>query len=215
MFATLNGSRVTRANIVIPAKGCFTADVWIDDATSITGPVTLTIGSLSLVGTVTRGGSFTGQSSFRIIAGAGGWMKTLTARYYKHTFGVKASAVLTDAGNEVGETVIVKSDRTLGQYFVREQGPAARLLAQLGDVWWIRPDGVTVIGPRDTPTITSAFDVMGASPESGKIQIATDFPEAWVPGCKFSSPTLSTQQISTVVHKVTPNSVRTEVWING
>lgn len=215
MFATLNGSRVTRANVILPFKGAWTADVWIDEATDVTGSVTLVIGDLTLKGTVTRGGSFTGRSAFRLIAGAGGWMKALDARYYKSPFGVKASAVLTDAGKEVGETVTVTADRTLGQFFVREQGPAARVLAMLADQWWIREDGVTVVGVRTSATIVEPFEVISAAPEKGRVEVASDTPAVWVPGSKFNSSTLPTQTINAVVHKVSPTAVRTEVWTNG
>lgn len=215
MFSTLNGSRVTRAQVVIPYKGTWTADVWIDDATDLTGSVTLVIGDLTLKGTVTRGGSFTGQSSFRLIGGAGGWMKTLGPRPYQKPAGVKASVVLTDAGKEVGETVSVTADRTLGAFYEREKGPAARVLAILAEQWWIREDGVTVVGPRSTPTIVSPFELSKYDPNTGRLLIATDNPAAWIPGARFSSSTIPTKSINTIVHKVTPTSVRTEVWISG
>jgi hypothetical protein len=215
MFATLNGSRVTKAQVIIGFKGPWTADVWIEDATEITGAVTLVIGDLSLKGTVTRGGNFTGQGSFRLIGGAGGWMKQLSPRYYKSPFGVKASNVLTDAGREVGETVSVTSDRTLGQFYVREQGPAARVLALLAEQWWLREDGVTVVGPRATPTFVTPFEVIKADREKGRVLISTDNPADWIPGARFSSATIPTQTINAVVHKVSPTSLRSEVWTNG
>jgi hypothetical protein len=215
MFSSLNGSRVTKAQVVIPYKGTWTADVWIDDATDLTGAVTLIIGDLTLIGTVTRGGSFTGQSSFRLIGGAGGWMKTIGPRYYQKPAGVKASVILTDAGREVGETVSVTADRTLGQAFVREQGPAARVLAMLAESWFVKEDGVTVVGPRSTPTIVSPFELVKADREKGRLVVATDNPAVWIPGARFSSATIPTQGINTIVHKVTPTSVRTEVWTNG
>ena len=89
------------------------------------------------------------------------------------------------------------------------------ILAMLAEQWWIREDGVTVIGARPTPTIVSTFDVITADREKGRIEVATDTPADWIPGSKFSSSTLPTQMINAVVHKVTPTALRTEVWTNG
>lgn len=215
MFATLNGNQVTRGNCVIPFKGTWTADVWLSEAIELTGSVTLAIGDLTLKGAVTRGGTFTGQANYRLIGGAGGWMQTIEARNYKSPFGVKSSAILEDAARAVGESVEVTADRTLGAFFVRERAPAARVLNQLAESWWLREDGVTVVGARATPTITSPFEIITAELEKGRVLVATDFPAAWMPGANFSSPTLSTQQISSVVHKLSAAKLRTEVWTVG
>lgn len=215
MFATLQGLGATRAEVTIPMTGNWTADVWIAEASSFTGKVTLTIGDLVLVGTVTRGGTFTGASNYRLIGGAGGWMREVEPKPYRSPFGVKASQVLTAAARDVGETVVMEMDRTLGSFWSRERGPAARQIQMMGLPWYMREDGVTVFGTRATPTISSSFDVLKADLEKGRVQVATDFPSKWMPGAKFSSTTLPQQQISAVTHYVTSNKLRTEVWTVG
>jgi hypothetical protein len=214
MFASLNGHRVTKGHVVVPLNGCITASVSLDEAVELSGPVILVVGDLTIKAAVVRGGPFTGSSSFQLIGGAGGWMKTIGPKAYDQPFGVKLSAVLTDAAREVGETVSISSDRTLGTRWARQKAPAAWLLQRLADQWWIREDGVTIVGPRATPTITSAFDVVKAKPEQGVVLVATEFPSVWLPGAKFSSPTMS-GQISAVVHKINATQIRTEVWTSG
>ena len=215
MFATLDGHRITKGHVVIPLRGCITADVQLDDPVELSGPVTLVVGDLSIKAAVTRGGPFTGSSSFRLIGGAAGWMKTIGPKPYDQPWGVKLSAVLQDAAREVGETVSVATDRTLGTRWERQKAPAAWLLQRLAEQWWIDTKGVTIVGARPSPTITSAFDVVKAEPEKGRVIIATEVLSAWLPAAKFSSPTLKTQQISGVVHKLNAGKVRTEVWTSG
>lgn len=216
MFATLAGNQIVRGSVTIPMYGTWTADVWLADATVLEGTVSLVIGDLSLKSTITRGGPYTGQASYRLVGGAGGWRKTvMIERPYQTPFGVKASNVLKDVAARVGEVVSVTSDRTLGQFWTVERAPAARALQQIGISWWVREDGVTIVGPRATPTITSPFEVLRADLEKGRVEVATDNPAAWIPGAKFSSPTLKQQQISAVTHQISANKFRTEVWTVG
>lgn len=215
MFASLNGNLITRGRVDIPINGNWTGDVWISEAIEISGAVTLVIGDLTLKGAVYRGGTFTGRANYRLVGGAGGWMKTIPPKFYQTPFGVKASAVLKDAAHACGETLSVTADRTLGAFYTREKAPAARTLNLLAQGWWMREDGVTVAGPRATPIIASSFEVIKAELEKGFIEVATDFPSQWVPGAKFSNSTLKPQQISLVTHQVTATKLRTQVWTVG
>jgi hypothetical protein len=216
MFATLAGHQIVRGSVTIPLYGTWTADVWLADATVLEGTVALVIGDLTLKSTITRGGSYTGQASYRLVGGAGGWMREAEAKQYRSPFGVKASNVLKDVAAMVGETVSVTSDRTLGQFWSVEKAPAARALQQIGISWWLREDGVTIVGPRATPTITSPFEVIRADLEKGRVEVATDFPSQWLPGAKFMSAVLpKPQQISAVTHTLSASKFRTEVWNVG
>lgn len=218
MFCSINGARCTKLNLSIPAYGLWTADAVLDDVIEFTGTaVTLTLAGLSLVGSVVRSGNFSGTGSLRIVGGRGGWRTTIPKHFYQSPFGVKLKPVLTDAANACGERIVVDDDVTLGLFFTREEGPGARVLNQLCPSWYVQADGSTRVGARATPTIASRFDVVNenVAPNLGRIPIATDFPEDWVPGAKFSAPVLGSEvfTISDVVHKLTPERLRTEVWL--
>jgi 3',5'-cyclic AMP phosphodiesterase CpdA len=216
MLGTINGVSIKTAEVTLPFRGVWTADLTTEDEVDADGQVTITIADLTLVGTVDRMGDFLGSGSLRIVGGAGGWMKPVPQKNYQDSFGLKLAPIVSDAAREVGETANLSADanRTLGSFFIREAAPAARVLAQLTPLWWVGFDGVTQVGLRRETTIASAFDVLpkGTDLHLGRVQIATDTPSAFVPGALFSSQTLKQQKISTVVHRLTANKLRTEVW---
>lgn len=214
MFCTVNGRRAFELNLIIPARGLWTADAKLDtgDAFAATA-ITLVLAGLTMVGAVYRTGSYSGTTWVRMVGGRGGWHQTLEKNYYKNPFGLTITPILRDAAQAVGESVVVETDSIVGKFYVRQRGPAVRVLNQLTTSWYARPDGVTYVGPRTTPRIASRFDVMdGQDLARGSVAIATDFPEDWTPGCLFSSPTLAEKQASAVTHRLRQDSLRTEVW---
>lgn len=216
MFCSINNARCTKLNLIIPARGLWTADATLDDVIEFTGTaVTLTLAGLTLIGSVYRSGNYSGTGSLRLVGGHGGWRQPIDQKFYQSPFGVKLTPVLTDAANAAGETIIVDTDSTLGLFFTREAGPACRVLNQTCESWYVQPDGTTRVGPRATPTIASRFDVVddGVKLSAGRVPIATDFPQDWVPGSMFTAPTIgTTMQVSGVVHNLTPERLRTTVW---
>jgi len=217
MFCSINNARCTKLSLIIPARGLWTADATLDDVIEFTGTaVTLALAGLTLIGSVYRSGNHSGTGTLRIVGGHGGWRQTIGEKFYQSPFGVKLTPVLADAANAAGETIVVDTDSTLGLFFTREAGPACRVLNQTCESWYVQPDGTTRVGPRATPTIASRFDVVdeGVRPNLGRIPIATDFPQDWVPGAMFSAPTLGSAsfQVSGVVHNLTPERLRTTAW---
>jgi hypothetical protein len=218
MYCSINGQRCYRLNLSIPARGLWSADAVLDDVISFTGTsITLVLAGLTLVGSVVRGGNYSGEGSLRIVGGKGGWMQTIPQRFYQNPNGIKLGPVLADAAKACGESVTIDADTTLGLFFTREAAPACRVLNQLCPSWYVQPDGTTRVGDRATPTIASAFDMVDefVSPYLGRIPIATDFPEDWVPGAKFTAAVLGGDvfQVSDVVHRLTPERLRTECWL--
>ncbi len=213
MFCSLNGNRVTSLTLVKPQRGCAFADVTLDDVVRFATPaVTLVLAGLTVTASIIRSGDFTGATQARIVAGRGGWSQEIPERFYQNPFGLKLSPILMDAASAVGEAVIIDTDRTVGQFYVRERAVAARTLNQLTDGWWVQNDGVTHVGLRETPTVSSRFDVISADLGIGRVTIATDKPEDWDPGCFFSAPTITRRQVSAVIHRVNRDGLRTELW---
>ena len=163
---------------------------------------------------VARSGDFVGVGSYRLVGGAGGWGRTIPAKFYQSPGGLRMTPILSDAAKAVGETVELQRDFTFGQWFARREGPASTVLRQLANGrWWVRPDGVTEIGDVPEEPVASPFDVIRADLGVGLVEIATDRPEDWAPGVTFSSPTLSKKRAGTVVHRLTANAFRTQVWV--
>ncbi len=215
MFASVNGVRCQSLRLVRPSRGLWTADVVLANPLSDGGRATLVLAGLEMVGHYYRFGDFLNNGYARIVGGNGGWLTTIEQKFYKSPFGVKLTPVLQDAATAAGETVTVAEDTTIGNFYIREVAPAARVLNQLCPSWYVLPSGATFVGPFENPVIASRFDVLveGTDMSVGRVAIATDRPEDWIPGALFTAPTITTQrQVSTVVHKLTKDRLRTEVW---
>lgn len=158
--ATMNDTRATRARISIPAWGCWYADVSLDGEVSYAAgaPAKIKIADLTLAGTVLSGGPAKGRSDYRVVAGKGGWGKTLPSRSYANDAGVRTATVIGDAAEAAGETLAAIS-RTLsvGPAYVRPEGPAAQVLAQLAPKsWYVDEGGTTRLGKRAPSKLSGA-----------------------------------------------------------
>ncbi len=193
IFAELNGIRVQTGTVTIPYHGIWHADVVLDQASELVGPLTLTVGNLVSKCVAFRSGTVAGSTHVRLLGGAGGWMKLVTAKEYLSIFGVKFSLIAGDAAKEVGERVLITNDFSVGKVFERQASFATRVLDMYAPLWWMRADGVTSTDARATPTIATAFDVIkdGTNLGLGKVTIATDFPADWQPGVRASIKTKS------------------------
>lgn len=212
--ATLNGQRVTRALVTLPARGAWTADVWIDADEPVASAATLALGDLTLKGTVRRGDIYLGGGAFRLVGGADGWRKRIEAKSYAAAIGVKLSTVAGDAAAAVGETLSIAADRTMGPAFVREAGPAGRVLDQVAaGEWWIDPVGVTQIGPRATGSVAkTAFVVERISQENGSAVVASETPEKIAPGLSLDVGLSAPLLAATVRHRLEGGKLRTDVY---
>lgn len=194
-FASINGARAFELSLGIPLYGAWQADVSLSAPGAIASPVSLVLGNLTLVGAVYRQGAFGGSQHARLVAGAGGWRKQVTAQGYASPSGVLLSTVLRDAAMSVGERVNVASDAPVGRFFAREAAPASRVLAQLVDGgWFIDGAGVTQIAQRSSPAIASPFTVVDFDTARGEAEIATEDYASWTPGATFSAPQLDGPQ---------------------
>ena len=212
-FAALNEHRISTGTIVIPWVGLWSADVMLDSTATLSGLVTLTLGTLSLVGSIFRQADWAGALRLRLIGGHGGWLKTLPPSGYNLITGVQLSTVLGDAARDVGETVKLASDRSLGNFYTREEAPAERLLNRLSSTWYVRPDGSTYVGDRASGEIVSQFDVLSYDGGRGSALVGvTDAYADWTPGRTFRSAQITTPfQIGAVTMKIGKEQTRVEV----
>lgn len=181
-FATANDLIVVSAEIDVPLRGPWTGVFRLDTQATLTGAVVLRLGDLELRGTIRRGGDALGASDYKIVAGNAAWHTVLPAKGYRAT-SVRLSAVLNDAARETGETISVAADTSIGEAYVREAGPASRVLEQLcRDGWHVGYDGVTRNGPRFTEPVDVEHDVINFEPQTRVVQVASEAPQGFVPG---------------------------------
>lgn len=209
-LSTLAGHRVTSAHATIPAWGAWYADVSIDGEVALSGVVDLKIADLTLRGTILSGGPHHGRSRFRIVAGAGGWAQTIARRSYTTDFGVRLKTVLGDAAEAVGETLDLgsRADERIGSAFVRQEGPAGRLLGQLADeAWYVDELGTTRLGRRATSTLSVGATRSEVDPAIGTVTLAAESIATILPGVVVDD-----IEAVDVEHEVTPMGLRSTIW---
>jgi len=180
---SLSGYPVSDVRLHLVRVGVWSAEVCLPSPAQLSGAVTLTVGDMTLAGTVVRGGPVEGEAAYLVTGGAGKWRQTIGARAYRNDLGVKASTVLTDAARDAGEQLNITSPEVLlGSAFVRAQGEAWDVLAQLAPVWWVDGAGVTQVGPRPSTAVTGAYRLIKWVRQAGMQEIATDTPSILAPG---------------------------------
>ena len=190
-WSAANDQRTVAGSLYVPAYGTWVADVALALAGELVNPVRLTVGNLSLVGSIVRAGVYAGSRAYRLVGGAGGWRQDIAAKSYVRSSGVQADMVLRDLAIETGETMADAPTTYLGTSYARLAGPASRTLAALCPRWYVDNDGVTRIGSRASAPITSEFTPTNRNGGAGTLEIATEDNAAWLPGRTFSSPLLS------------------------
>ena len=210
--ATLAGHRVTSARATIPAWGCWYADATVDGEHALSGSVTLQIADLTLVGTVLSGGIGKGRSFYRIVAGAGGWGRTISSESYATDDGVKALSVVRDAAAAVGETfdasTLATTVRT-GPAFARHEGPACHVLEILSPSrWYVGEDGITRIGRRPTTTLSTSVTHGPVDRARKTVTLAADSIAAILPGIVVDG-----MEAVDVLHEISAESgLRSTIW---
>lgn len=185
--ATLAGKRVTSARVTLPKWGIWYAHASVDGDVNLTGRVELKIADLTLRGTILSGGPSKGRSEFRIAGGAAGWARTIPSKSYANDLEVKASTVLVDAAQAVGETIDTTSfsaTERLGPAYVRPDGPASRALELYAPSrWYVGEDGITRIGSRPATTLPAGVTrVAPVDRARGSVELASDSIARILPG---------------------------------
>lgn len=208
--ATLAGYLATHARADIPAWGAWYAEVSIDGEHMLAGGVELRIADLVLKGAVLSGGPDAGRSHYRIVAGAGGWGKTIERKSYVNDLGVSIATIIRDAAEAVGETVELDTTDRVGPAFVRPEGPASRVLELVAPGrWYIGEDGVTRLGARPVAPLTTPNVTHGpVDLARGMVTLAAESIAKILPGCVVDGLTAVD-----VMHSVDAASgLRSTVW---
>lgn len=195
-FASCAGFQVVGGSLMVPMIGAWTADLQLATSNAVTGPVSVVIGNLTLQGYVYRSEPYGGQTRARLVGGYGGWRTTIPDQGYGSSSGVLLSHILGDAANACGERISLPKDATVGNAFVRVEGPASDVLWQcmsqgLISSWYVAPSGVTTMAAWPVAQVQTPFTVTDQQPDTGLVEIATEDYVSWLPGCTFTAPQLT------------------------
>ena len=177
MICTIGGQEVISCQLWLRWSGAWSATVQSPSDTVLSGKQTLLLGSLALVGTIepTMSGVYNNVANYRIVAGAGGWGKTVPAKNYHNDLGVKLREVLADLGNACGETVTTsREDRLSVDYLRREDKAGLCLLGLIGKNWYVAPNGTTVCDARSTSEITAEVQLLKHNPITKRSSLFVD-----------------------------------------
>lgn len=220
-WASVNGVRLVSGSVCVPYRGLWEGDVVLATTTVLPPVTALTLGDLTMVCAVLNPVTFGGQTSCRLIAGTAGWRKAIAARAYQNPGGVPLSVVLGDAASDCGELVSAAAlsaakSTVLGQFAVREAGPAAKTVLRqwCEPLWWADWSGALQLGSRSTTPasglvadvdhlgpIASRFDVERLFEGQARFRVASDAASDWMPGRTFSNANVPVPQtISSVTH---------------
>ena len=178
---TLNGTPVVRMELHVPNSGPCFADCKLNAQVLLRGKVQILWGTLALNGTIDTSfsGGFVEQSTYRVVAGAGGWSKLLGPRSWHSDANVKTRRVATDTANEVGETIgtFNPASAQFTADFMRDSGSATSTLeACAGGVpWWVDFAGVTNVGPRPTSVPDpSTYHILNFDPSAKELSLGLE-----------------------------------------
>lgn len=166
-MSTFNAQRIVRAHLHVPSSGAWWADVALEQGALPSGPATLTLGDLSLVGGVLTAGYDQAACPRVTLAGGAGWRAPLAAPGgYASTTGVRLSTVLRDlaalavypGGPATGETYDAPPEVVLGPGYgwdastmarpLRARGVLAELVSRGAlPTWRVQPAGSTAFSP--------------------------------------------------------------------
>lgn len=210
---TLNGRAVTSLAVLLPRVGAWTADVELDTAEAPTGRVSIAVaGTLTLSGTVVRGGAEAARWRGRIVGGAGGLLRDVPAVAQQ---GSTLGFALADALQRAGESLAADSGdlATVAPLWHRIAGPAAHAVADVaraaGCAWRVRPDGAVWVGRETWDEHRPDVDVVDWRPDLGRLELAGDV-LGILPGQTLAARDL-TVRVGCVEHRATADALRTVV----
>jgi hypothetical protein len=147
--ASIASFPVNSCELDVPNRGTWLARVTLTDAQ---GPVegdvvTLALGPLSLVGTVISAGQHGGVATARVVGGHGGWRQAPTGLSFQNDANLSKKELASALASAVGETISSSNDTIGVNWSFDPLASAGSNLDLLGD-WYMREDGVTVLGTR-------------------------------------------------------------------
>jgi hypothetical protein len=213
MDNAINGQRAMTADVTMPRVGAWHSDVESDGAEKLSGAVTLTVEGLPFVGTIIRSGVSGGRVKSKVVGGKGKLPTELPGKNYAS--GVRVRNVIDDILRECGETLSPTSETAVLAHFLgkweRSAGKASvclvDVLEPVGAIWRVLADGTIWVGANAFPAQKIEHLLLDEDWVAGMLELAPERPDLR-PGV-----TIHDQQISYVVHRLRPDSLRTEAYV--
>lgn len=211
MLITVNGERARSCMITRPLDGVWHAAIEMDGSAP-SGRVTIDVdGLLKLSGTVVSGGDFDGRVTLRVVGGAGGLTKEVSARDYERT---TLRVIAQDTLSTVGESLSPTADSgVLGTKVTRWARPAAKASSVIGEIarragagWRILADGTVWLGVPAFPARSFEHDLLEHDPVVRRLLIVADDPTL------DAGVTLDGRQLVSVTTTITHARARTEAY---
>lgn len=200
-LVTVAGRACSSMRLTVPWCGVWSAQLELVDAGDPpSGAVELVFAGATWRGTVdsARSGRFATSTTVLVVGGAGRWSETIAALPNHNDGRVQRSTMAIVAGNAVGESVVVDASvdgQFTGADFARGAAPASQVLEHAfpSVPWWVRPDGVTQVGPRPLRDVTASVSLVDASPSAQSATLALEGSDvsALLPGSSLSDRRLS------------------------
>jgi hypothetical protein len=172
--------RVTSARLLHFYQGAWSVDAELEPESLAvnglpSGKVTLSLGGVSMVGTVDprSSGTFGPTGKVRVVAGGGGWDQAVPAQDFTNDGGITSTLVYQQTASLVRETVNDLAPATLGSKWERIGGPASRVFRDAP--WWLDLAGVTQVGaPRPAATADGSLVIHEWDPTRQRIVFSCD-----------------------------------------
>ena len=195
MSITLNGLRVVSLRVVHPWRGVPFLDVDMDpdivSTAPLSGPAVIVIGTppvVTLLGVIDplAAGIFVADAKVRVIAGKGGWSKSVPAQHFIEPSGQLLSTTVYQAtATLVLETVIDQIPALFGADYARSKGRASRIFDRV-DYWVDLVTGVTTVGLRPPAVADPTLEILSFDPLTQTAELVCD--TLIVPGTLLSDP---------------------------
>lgn len=221
---TLDGQTITSGTVRQFEQGDLLADIATNSGTRIPDGkrVLLVVENMTFSVAIIRG-NISGDVGRYLVSGRPEWDKPIPSRKTNAERSVASvplqtvlSKLLLDVfGASWQSLVVLPPAARLGEHYERPgtNGDVTitgrELLALLKLPWYVRNDGVTIFGtresgtvkPSDTPLVSYRNDALGLR------TIMTEDPAAFVPGLTFEG-----EVIGEVVYSITPEDITTYTW---
>lgn len=220
--ALLGEHTCTRATLQLPAWGLAWADVELAEPTALSGTHTLKLAGASYVMTVVSGGiSDSARAAYRLVAGHGGWGKSIAKKSYANDAGVSKATVLRDAATACGEQMGIMPSGKLGPHFARAEDTANKVLQLIApEAWYIDTAGITQCGARPDSNYTGDGVRVRVDQAVGVVELAVDEIGNLAPGVVVDGRppatdveiSVDSKRITVRVYSGTPNTEMLTAW---
>lgn len=211
MSYTLAGQSIISGSVYEPSVGVWHAELEVDTAEELSGPVTMLLDGNAFTGTVKRGGVDGGRWLGRVVGGGAKLATILPAKSY---ISCPLSIPLADVMNESGESLDAASSPLSSDIvpaWVRSRDTAGNALSAIattaGKVWRVTRAGTILLSDQSFPNASVSFTTIKNDKAEAVLTVAPDTPALVQPAT-----TVNGFAISYAVTSITASSTRQHLY---